>query len=353
MKVLVTGGAGYIGSTICSALLDSGIQPVILDNLVTGRAEYVNRRTWYRGDIADGEMIDRIFIEHPDIEATIHCAGLIVVPESVAKPLLYHRENVSKSVAMITHLLRNNCRKIIFSSTAALYGVSSEPFVSEASPVAPASPYAYTKLVIEQVLADCANAGELRAVALRYFNPIGADPAMRTGSHAFEPSHVLGRMIRAWETAEPFVITGVDWPTPDGTCVRDYVHVWDLAEAHVAALIRFDEAAGDLGFNVINLGSGMGTSVRDLLAEFSHVIGATVPFVEAGRRPGDVIGSFALIDQAERVLRWRPRLSVREAIGHAIEWRERLLALDTAVGKWPGLRHELGTLVAALPETVE
>src|SRR5690606_24800146 len=225
MKVLVTGGAGYIGSTIASACLDAGIEPVILDNLVAGRREFTEGRHFYEGDIADGELIDRIFADHPEIEATVHCAALIVVPESVTDPLRYWHSNVAKTIALVEHLLRHRCHRLLFSSTAAMYGTGEDFAVDEASPIAPSSPYARTKAAVEAMLRDVSHATELRTLSLRYFNPIGADPQLRTGLQVKRPTHLLGKLIEAAETGGEFTITGVDWPTRDGTGIRDFIHV--------------------------------------------------------------------------------------------------------------------------------
>src|SRR5437868_880708 len=241
MKVLIAGGAGYIGSTVGSACLDAGITPVVLDNLITGRREFAEGRAFYEGDIADGAMIDRIFAEHPDIEAVVHCAALIVVPDSVADPVGYYRANVAKSLEFVGHLLRNGCQRMIFSSSASIYRAGEDLTVDEDSAWDPQSPYARTKAVCEQMFADIAATQPIRILSLRYFNPIGADPQMRTGLQLRRPSHALGKMIEASEEGTPFQITGVDWPTRDGSGVRVYIHVWDLAAAHVAALRRFDE----------------------------------------------------------------------------------------------------------------
>lgn len=323
MKVLITGGAGFIGSTIGSAMLDHGLTPVILDSLVTGRESYVEGRIFYHGDIADGTLMDRIFREHPDISVAVHCAGLIVVPESVDQPLRYYRENVSKTVDFVDHLVRNNCRRIVFSSTAALYPPTADFVADEDTPIAPASPYARTKAMIETILADCAAAGDLSAITLRYFNPIGADPLMRTGLQARNPSHALGKMIQAWEKGRTFSITGVDWPTRDGTAIRDYVHVWDLAEAHVAAILRFDKVMADnpARYQVFNLGSGAGTTVRELFSAFCSVIGEAVPSADGERRRGDIVGSYARSRRARAALDWQPRYTVEDGIRHALEWR--------------------------------
>ncbi|MCM0675887.1 UDP-glucose 4-epimerase GalE [Micromonospora phytophila] len=322
-KYLITGGAGFIGSTIGSALLDRGITPVILDDLSTGRASFAAGRPFYRGDIADGALLDRIFAEHPEIRATVHCAGVIVVPESMRDPLRYYRENLAKSVELVRHLVRNGCRRVLFSSTAALYRPGDGFAVDESSPVHPISPYARTKAMVETVLADCARAGELSVVALRYFNPIGADPLLRTGLQLRNPTHALGRMIEASLTGAEFPITGTDWPTRDGSAIRDYVHVWDLAEAHVAALAHFDDvvAAGADGFTALNIGTGVGTTVRELLAAFAAVTGQRLPHREAGPRPGDVPGVYNRSLRYRDLLRWSPRFGVEDGIRHALRWR--------------------------------
>jgi UDP-glucose 4-epimerase len=318
VKILIAGGAGYIGSTIASACLDSGIAPVILDNLVTGRREFAGGREFYEGDIADGPLIDRIFAEQPGIDAVIHCAALIVVAESVADPVRYYRANVTKSLEFATHLLRNDCRRLIFSSTAAIYRAAGDLSVDEDSPIDPQSPYAQTKAICEAMFSDIAAARPIRVLSLRYFNPIGADPKMRTGPQLPRPTHVLGQMIRAHEEGVPFPITGTDYPTRDGSAVRDYVHVWDLATAHVAALDRFDDLPGPA--TAINLGTGRGTTVRELLGAFNRVADRPVESADAARRPGDSVGAYTRIDRAKRLLGWRPVYDIDDGIRHSLQW---------------------------------
>ncbi|NUT39226.1 MAG: UDP-glucose 4-epimerase GalE [Thermoactinospora sp.] len=316
MSVLISGGAGFIGSTVASACLDAGITPVILDSLVTGRREFADGRVFYEGDIADGELIDRIFRENPEIEAVIHCAALIVVPDSVADPVAYYRANVTKSLDFVDHLLRNGCTRMIFSSSAAIYAAGEDLTVDEDSALDPQSPYARTKAVCEEMFADIAVSQPIKVLSLRYFNPVGADPKMRTGLQHARPSHALGMIIRAYQEGVPFQITGTDYPTADGTGIRDYVHVWDLAEAHVAALRRFDS----LPMSVINLGTGEGTTVRELVDVFNQVADRPVEVVEAPRRPGDVVGSYTRVERANEALGWRARYSVAEGIQHSLEW---------------------------------
>jgi len=321
VKVLIAGGAGFIGSTIASACLDAGITPVVLDSLVTGRREFTAGRVFYEGDIADGALVDRVFAEHPDIEAVIQCAALIVVPDSVADPLGYYEANVVKSLAFVGHLLRNGCTRMIFSSSASIYRANDDLTVDEESAVEPLSPYARTKAVCEAMFADIAAAQPLRVLSLRYFNPIGADPKMRTGLQLPRPSHALGQMILAQEDGVPFRVTGTDYPTRDGSGIRDYVHVWDLATAHVAALQSFDTVlAGETTSTAINLGTGTGTTVRELLDAFNSVTDAPIPSTDTARRPGDVVGAYTRSDRANELLGWRPRFSVAEGIRDSLRW---------------------------------
>jgi UDP-glucose-4-epimerase len=323
MKVLIAGGAGYIGSTVASACLDAGITPVILDNLVTGRVEFTQGRIFYHGDIADGELIDKIFSEHPDIDAVVHAAALIVVPESVAQPLRYYRENVAKSVDFIDHLLRNGVTRYLFSSSGSIYAPGPDLTVDESSPLAPTNPYSRSKAMMEQVLEDATVASRLRAISLRYFNPIGADPQLRSGLQSRHPTHLLGRLLVAVENDEEFEITGVDWPTRDGTGIRDYIHVWDLAQAHVRALELFDQVIPpDSGhrYEVINLGTGSGTTVREFIAAFETATGAKVRVRETGRRPGDFVGWHTRSQKARDLLGWTTQLSIEDGIRDSQRW---------------------------------
>jgi len=326
MKVLITGGAGYIGSTIATALEDSGHVPVILDHLRAGRREFVGDRAFYAADIADRDALGRVVDDHPDLDCTIHCAARIVVPESVAQPYAYYPDNVTKSLELFDELAALGKPRIVFSSTASLYAPSATFEVTEESPLAPPSPYARTKQMMESALTDICAATDLRAIILRYFNPIGSDPDFRSGIQDSLPSHVLGRLVAATRgDIDEFVITGTDHPTRDGTGIRDYVHVWDLARAHVAAVERFDAvlAAEQATSTIINIGTGSGVTVRELVAAFERVYGQPVPAREAPPRPGDAIGAYANVDKAARLLDWQAELSLDEAIASALEWGER------------------------------
>jgi UDP-glucose 4-epimerase len=326
MKVLVTGGAGYIGSTTAKALERAGHTPVILDSLLTGPRAFVGDRIFYEGDIADRALVRRVVEEHPDLACTIHMAARIVVPESVEQPYEYYRDNVAKSLELFDELARLGQNRVLFSSSASLYGTVEGFEVDESAPVAPPSPYARTKQMMEQALADIAGATELRAVILRYFNPVGADPDLDTGVYAREPSHVLGQLVMAAQgLKESFTITGTDHPTRDGTGIRDYVHVWDLARAHVAAVERFDHAVDAEGApsTVMNVGTGEGVTVRELVTTFEKVYGSAVPVQEGPPRPGDAVGAFANVDKARSVLGWNASLTLEDGIASALAWGER------------------------------
>jgi UDP-glucose 4-epimerase len=326
MKILVTGGAGYIGSTTAKALEDAGHVPVVLDSLLSGPLAFVRDRAFYEGDIADRGLLSRIVDEHPDIDATIHMAARIIVPESVEKPYEYYRDNVAKSLEMFDQLVSLGKPRVLFSSSGSLYAIKDDFEVTEDDALAPASPYARTKRMIEQVLEDMAVATDLRAIILRYFNPIGSDPDLESGIYAKEPSHVLGQLVMvARGQKDSFTITGTDLPTRDGTGIRDYIHVWDLARAHVRAVERFDQVIAEAGSPsvVINVGRGDGVTVRELVAAFERVIGHEVPITTAPPRPGDAVGAFANVDRSRRLLDWRTELTVDEAIGSALAWADR------------------------------
>ncbi|THF87358.1 UDP-glucose 4-epimerase GalE [Deinococcus sp. KSM4-11] len=328
LTVLVTGGAGYIGSTVCSALEDRGHTPVVLDSLVQGREEFTRGRPFYRGDIADTALVERILEAHPQIGAVIHLAALIVVPESVEQPGRYYRANVAGALALFDTLIGRGVRRLLFSSSAAVYDASATMTVSEDSPLRPLSPYARTKAMTEQILEDVCRAGGARGIALRYFNPVGADPQLRSGPYLRQPSHVLGRIMEAAAGRSPvFNITGTDFDTRDGTGLRDYIHVWDLAQAHVQAVESFDvifaraaTAGMDDTFLPINLGTGQGVTVRELVQAFGRASGVPLTAGKAPRRPGDSAGACAVIDRARTLMDWAPQLSTEQAIRDALAW---------------------------------
>jgi len=338
MKFLITGGAGYIGSTIASALEEAGHTPIIVDSLITGRKEFTQRRIFYQADIADEDAITAIFKDHPDIQATVHCAALIVVPESVAAPYDYYLDNVAKSLEFFHTLHKLGHGKVVFSSSASLYDVVPGFMVTEEAPLKPSSPYARTKFMMEMILKDFCTAYGMKGIALRYFNPIGADPKLRSGLYVKAPTHILGKLVETAQGRLPeFQITGTKYTTRDGTGIRDYIHVWDLARAHVKALADFDgvfERAGNPKDNylVINLGTGRGVTVKELVSAFEKVYGQTINKVETDPRPGDIAGSFCNADTAKRLLGWQAELPIEQGISDALKWDEKravMLGLKT------------------------
>ena len=332
MKVLVTGGAGYIGSTVCSALSDSGHSVVILDSLVKGEPTFMAGRTFYKGDISDQDILLRILDEHPDVSAVIHCAARIVVPESVKHPYLYYKENVSKSLEFFRNLSRENINKIVFSSSASIYEATSGIMVTEQSIIKPINPYARTKLAIELVLEDFCIAYGMKAISLRYFNPIGADPKMRSGPYDQSPTHIFGKLLSVSNGEQSFFeITGYEWPTRDGTGIRDYVHIWDLSLAHVKAIENFDTIVnGESSFVPINLGTGTGTTVMEFIKSFEEVRGVEIKKKKSIPRPGDSAGVFASNERAKILLDWTPRMSLEQGIADGIKWSNKKSSVQSS-----------------------
>ena len=319
MKVLITGGAGYIGSTVASACEDAGHDVVILDDFSTGRREFVGERPLYEGDIADDSLLDRLFGEQ-QIDAVVHCAAKIIVPESVSEPLAYYENNVAKTVTLLAALQRNGVERFLFSSSASIYAPDEDFVVTEASPLQPGSPYARTKFMVELILEDFTRASDVRVASLRYFNPIGTDPKLRSGQQLENPSHVLAKLLEAWVNKETFTVTGVDWPTRDGSGIRDFIHVWDLARAHVAALEHFDEATATDPYQVFNIGTGNGVTVKELAASFEKITGDPLKVRFGEPRPGDVAGVYTVSTKAKDVLGWKAELTETDAVRDAIAW---------------------------------
>lgn len=319
MKVLITGGAGYIGSTVASACEDAGHEVVILDDFSTGRREFVRDRAVYEGDFADEALLGRIFAEHA-IDAVVHCAAKIVVPESVELPLDYYENNVAKTITLLRAMDRAGVHRFLFSSSASIYAPDENFVVTEASPLSPGSPYARTKYMVEMILEDYTKASDMKVLSLRYFNPIGTDPQLRSGQQLEKPSHVLAKLLEAWSKGETFTVTGVEWPTRDGSGIRDFIHVWDLAQAHVAALEGFDKATAESSYEVFNIGTGNGVTVKELAASFEEISGDPLKVTYGPPRPGDVAGVYTVSSKAKDVLGWEAKLTEQEAVRDAIAW---------------------------------
>jgi UDP-glucose 4-epimerase len=323
MAVLVSGGAGYIGSHMVLELLDRGQTPVVVDNLSTGfRWAVPEGVAFHQGDVADGALIDRIAAAH-GIDAIIHFAAKIVVPDSVADPLGYYLANTVTARSLIESAVRNRIRHFIFSSTAAVYGdVSGEP-VKEDDPLNPVSPYGRSKLMSEWMLGDAAKAHDLTYVILRYFNVAGADPKGRAGQSATNATHLIKVAAQAaLGRRNGLDVFGTDYPTPDGTCVRDYIHVTDLVRAHMDALAHLRAGGASL---IANAGYQRGYSVREVTEVVRRVSGVDFPVRYAPRRPGDPPSIIAANARIKAALGWTPEHDDLEAIvAQALAWERRL-----------------------------
>ncbi|UVC07299.1 UDP-glucose 4-epimerase GalE [Rhizobium sp. TH2] len=324
MAVLVTGGAGYIGSHMVWALLDAGQDVVVIDRLSTGfRWAIAPEARFYEGDIADETLHEKVFTEN-NIDAIIHFAGSIIVPESVANPLMYYENNTVKSRALIAAAVKYKVPHFVFSSTAAVYGTpqGTEP-VTETEPLNPESPYGSSKLMTEIMLRDTALAHDFTYTALRYFNVAGADPRSRTGQSTVGATHLIKVAGEAALGKRGHIdVFGTDYPTPDGTCIRDYIHVSDLANAHLKALERMRAGGGSL---VANCGYGTGFSVLEVLETVKKVHGKAFDVRLASRRPGDAVMIVANPSVAKRELNWQPQYDNLEfIIKTALAWEDHL-----------------------------
>jgi UDP-arabinose 4-epimerase len=317
-NILVTGGAGYVGSHVAQALSAAGYIPITVDDLGRGSAQTVQWGPLERGSILDRDFLDRVFgLWQP--EAVLHLAAFAYVGESVADPALYYRNNVVGSLTLLEIMRNHGVHEIVVSSTCAIYGTPVHCPISEDHPCAPINPYGASKLVIERMLADFSAAYTTRSVALRYFNAAGADPDGRIGE-AHEPeTHLIPLAIgAALGTAPPLKILGADYPTPDGTCIRDYIHVVDLAAAHVAAL-HYLKAGG--ANTACNLGTGIGLSVRTIVREVERLSGSPVPTITAARRVGDPPILVADARRARQMLGWMPIQSdIGAIVTTALSW---------------------------------
>ena len=321
MRVLVTGGAGYVGSVSVERLLAAGHEIVILDDLTTGHRESVPARASLEvGSYGDGDQLARL-LERARVDAILHCAARSLVGESVRDPARYYRDNVGGGIVLLEAARQAGVQRIVFSSTAAVYGVPDSTPISEDAPLRPINPYGETKRTFEGALRFYGEAYGLRSVALRYFNVAGASE--RNGELHDPETHLIPNVLAAAETGEPITLFGADYPTPDGTCIRDYIHVADLADAHLAALEATapDDSRTDAAL-VCNLGIGAGCSVRQVVDAAAAVVGRTIPETMGPRRAGDPPVLVASAHRAREILGWtatRPTLD--EMIGSAWTWR--------------------------------
>ena len=328
MAVLVTGGAGYIGSHTCVQLLEAGYDIVVLDNLSNSKLEAVSRISsisgksfkFIKGDILDSELLDEVFCSH-SIDSVIHFAGLKAVAESVAKPLLYYHNNISGSIALFEAMQRHNVKNIVFSSSATVYGMTDKMPINEDAALSPINPYGRTKLMIEEILRDVHTSdNSWNIILLRYFNPVGAHPSGQIGE---DPNGIPNNLMPyisqvAVGKLKELNVFGNDYPTPDGTGIRDYIHVMDLADGHLKALEKLKDTPGAVAYN---LGTGKGTSVFEMIDAFSKASGREIPFRVAARRPGDAPECYADPSKAKKELGWAARRDINEMCRDAWNWQ--------------------------------
>jgi UDP-glucose-4-epimerase GalE len=321
MTILVAGGAGYIGSHTVKELARSGFEVLVFDNFSSGRKELVGTRPCVQGDLMDKQAVRELFKTRP-ISAVLHFASLIQVGESYADPRKYYTHNLQTSLNLLDAMLEAGVSTLIFSSSAAVYGVPEETPIPETHPLNPANPYGQTKLMVERILQDYDRAYGMRSISLRYFNAAGADPEGEMGETHRPETHLIPNILLSLLGKGPRLgVFGDDFPTPDGTAVRDYIHVTDLAVAHVLALKALLSGRPS---DAVNLGTNIGFSVLDVIRKAEEVTGRKIPYDVRPRREGDVAVLLASKDKAERTLDWRPGLSSLETIiESAWNWHRR------------------------------
>lgn len=330
MTVLVTGGAGYIGSHAVHELVDANTPVVVLDNLSTGFLSSLPKSAVpIIGDVGDHDLLASIIHEHR-VDTVMHFAGSTIVPDSITDPLKYYRNNTVNSQTLIQAAVTGGVRHFIFSSTAAIYGNPASLPVAEDAPALPLSPYGRSKLMTEMMLRDTAEAYGLRHVILRYFNVAGADPQMRTGLSTTGATHLIKVAVETALGARPHLdVYGTDYPTRDGTCVRDFIHVSDLARAHSAALNYLENGGNSV---TLNCGYGRGYSVREVINAVERAVGHELAVNFVARRHGDIMVSIAAADRIRNILRWNPELDDLDVIvKHALSWERRLSDLKTSL----------------------
>ncbi|OGT01362.1 MAG: UDP-glucose 4-epimerase GalE [Gallionellales bacterium RBG_16_57_15] len=325
-RVLVVGGAGYIGSHMVAMLLARGYGVVTLDNLSTGYREAVLGGEFAQGDLADRGQLERLFSGHP-FDAVMHFASFIQVGESVREPAKYYANNVTNTLNLLDSMVTHGVKHFIFSSSAAIYGEPLRLPIGEDHPKQPLNPYGRTKWMVEQILADYDLAYGLKSVSLRYFNAAGADPDGRLGERHEPETHLIPLVLQAASgRRENVQVFGRDYDTPDGTCIRDYVHVEDLCEAHRLALERLLNGAGSAAYN---LGKGNGFSVQDVIDTAARITGKPIPVQDGARRAGDPARLVADAQTAKQALGWMPRYPELETIiRHAWQWEQGIVGRD-------------------------
>lgn len=312
MRVLVVGGAGYIGTHMVAALLEAGHHPIVLDDLSKGHRELLPGGDFVFGNCGDAALVDGI-LKNDRIDAVMHFAAYSLVGESVQRPLDYWANNVGSTAILLQSMLRHGVKRFIFSSTAAVYGEPERIPIAEDARIAPTNPYGASKAAVERMLGEAHAASGLEYMTLRYFNAAGAHPSASFGERHRPETHLIPLVLQVATGERPHIsIFGADYPTKDGTCLRDYVHVCDLADAHLAALDAL--AQGRRRFGIYNLGSSVGYTVREVIETARKITGHAIPVVEAARRPGDPAVLVAASDRARAELGWKPRFEALETI---------------------------------------
>ena len=339
MKILVTGGLGYIGSHTVVELQQQGYEVVIIDDCSNASTEVLEgiyaitgiRPHFEEMDLREKQRVADFFRKHPNIEGIIHFAASKAVGESVENPLLYYENNLGSLVYLLQELSKQETGRFIFSSSCTVYGQADTLPITENAPVKPAeSPYGNTKQIGEEIIRDCcAVTPALKAISLRYFNPVGAHPSIEIGELPLGVPQNLVPFITqtAAGLREGLSVFGDDYPTPDGTCIRDYIHVVDLAKAHVIAMERLLAKGDNPNYEVFNIGTGRGTSVLEVIRRFEKVTGQALNYRIVGRRPGDVTEAYADTAKANRILGWKAALSLDDALRSAWEWERKIRKL--------------------------
>jgi len=321
-NILVIGGAGYIGSHMVRALLDEKYNPIVFDNMSTGHKGFIPEGAIFiRGDLRNIQDINKAFGRYSP-EVVMHFAAASIVPESMSNPLKYYENNVSASINLLKVMLENKSKKFIFSSTAAVFGEPKNISIKEEDETCPTNPYGRSKLMIENILKDTAQSHDLFYISLRYFNAAGAHPSGRIGEMHDPETHLIPNILKvAKGVKNELTIFGDDYPTPDGTCIRDYIHVQDLCKVHLLALEALN---GGIKHEIFNLGNGDGFSVREVVNTAEKVTGRKVNVKVGPRRPGDPARLVASAERAKKVLGWNPSANLEEIVRTAWEWEKKI-----------------------------
>jgi len=333
MKILVTGGTGYIGSHTVIELIQADHTPIIVDNLSNSKREICNKIAQITGkepifieaNVCDAQVLDGVFSDHPDIQGVIHFAAFKSIDESLEKPLEYYKNNLSGLIELLQVMNKHDVSNIIFSSSAAVYGTPDTNPLTELADRKPATnPYGKTKAICEDILQDVSRATDLKALSLRYFNPLGAHHSALIGEiPASTPANLTPYLMEvAAGKRETLHVYGNDYPTPDGTCIRDFVHVVDLAQAHIKAL-DYLITKSEQSYEVFNVGTGKGTSVMELINTLQEITDKSIPFIIKDRRPGDVMECFADASLMKKKINWKAQKTVKQALKDAWRWEQK------------------------------